>query len=335
MAIEFLDDVNVKSDLTVTPESGEGILTISSNSTYGNTRIKMGNPQATEAVVMSTYVNPGVQYFEIKYDDGTTGSGEFRVKNTEIDCGFNGSTSPITRVSSTGLEITGGLELSGTFKDSSGDVGTAGQVLSSTATGTNWIASGGSGSSGPSLIVSGGGRVYVQTSSDNNARAVVLGGSIGFGFYNWSVPLISYANLSFSGLGTPNTSVTQVTPSSANQGAFQVLQSGTISIQGTIEGQSNADIYSEDVYIYVFKVPAAIVTAMGNGGVQNATNYTLVASASCTMPSTSASSRPQRFASTNGVSVNAGDWVLGSVSFAGTVTATRYLYTNFQMLTTP
>ena len=335
MAIEFLDDVKVEADLTVTPESGEGILTINSNSSYGNTRIKMSNPQGGEATVMSSYANPGANYFEIKYDNGATGSGEFRVKNTEIDCGFDSSSTPITRVSSTGLEITGGLELSGTFKDSSGDVGTAGQVLSSTGTGTNWIASGGSGSSGPSLITSGGGRVYVQTSTDNNERAVVMGGSIGFAYYNWSIPLISYANLSFSGLGTPNSSVTQVTPSSANQGAFQVLQSGTISIQGTIEGQNNADIYSEDVYIYVFKVPAAIVTAMGNGGAQNATNYTLVASAICTMPTTSASSRPQRFASSNGVSVSAGDWVLGAVSFDGVVTATRYLYTNFQMLTTP
>ena len=333
MAIEFLDDVKVEADLTVKPESGEGLLTISSSDTYGNTRIKMGNDTSSEAVVMSTYVNPGANYFEIKYDNGAAGSGQIRVKNTEIDCGFLGATT--TRVSSTGLEITGGLELSGTFKDSSGDVGTNGQVLSSTATGTNWINAGGSGSSGPSLIVSGGGRVYVQTSTDDNARAVVLGGSIGFSYYNWSIPLISYANLSFSGLGTPNSSVTQVTPSSANQGAFQVLQSGTISIQGTIEGQNNADIYSEDVYIYVFKVPAAIVTAMGNGGAQNATNYTLVASAICTMPSTSASSRPQRFASSNGVSVSAGDWVLGAVSFDGVVTATRYLYTNFQMLTTP
>ena len=326
MAIEFLDDVKVEADLTVKPESGEGLLTINSNSTYGNTRIKMGNIDVPQATVMSTYVSPGAKHFEIKYDDGTLGSGEFKVKNAEIDCGFNSSSTPITRVSSTGLEIKGGLQLSGTFEDSSADVGTAGQVLSSTATGTNWI-------NPPCLIASGGGRVYVTTATDNNDRAIVLGGNLGFGFYNWSIPLISYANLSFSGLGIPNTSVTQVTPVNANQGAFQVLQSGTISIQGTIEGENQADIYGEDVYIYVFKVPAAIVTAMGNGNPQNATNYTLVASAICTMPTTSASSRPQSFASSNGVSVNAGDWVLGAVSFDGVVTATRYLYTNFQMLT--
>ena len=103
MAIEFLDDVKVEADLTVTPESGEGILSINSNSSYGNTRIKMSNPQGGEATVMSSYANPGANYFEIKYDNGATGSGEFRVKNTEIDCGFDSSATPITRVSSTGL----------------------------------------------------------------------------------------------------------------------------------------------------------------------------------------------------------------------------------------
>lgn len=39
--------------------------------------------------------------------------------------------------------IYGNLELDGTLLDSSGDAGTSGQVLSSTATGTNWINSGG------------------------------------------------------------------------------------------------------------------------------------------------------------------------------------------------
>lgn len=348
MAIEFLDDVTVEAELTVKPESGDGLLTINSAATYGTSRIYMGNAAQPEAGLLLTYANPGASYCMLQYNIGT-GTSEIRLKPVQIDFSFQGSTSPITRMTSTGLginlgssvspseklEVNGNFKLTGAFKDSSGDSGTSGQVLSSTGSGTNWTASGGSGSSGPSLITSGGGRVYVQTSTDDNARAVVMGGSIGFSYYNWSIPLISYANLSFSGLGTPNTSVTQVTPASAAQGAFQVLQSGTVSIQGTVEGQNSADIYSEDVYIYVFKIPAAIVTAMGNGGAQNATNYTLVASAVCTMPTTGASARPQSFQSTNGVSVNAGDWVLGAVSFDGVVTATRYLYTNFQMLTTP
>jgi hypothetical protein len=34
---------------------------------------------------------------------------------------------------------TAGIQVTGTLKDSSGDVGTSGQFLSSTATGTNWV----------------------------------------------------------------------------------------------------------------------------------------------------------------------------------------------------
>ena len=48
----------------------------------------------------------------------------------------------ITTVGSVGVEVTGDLSVTGTFKDSSGDVGVAGQLLSSTLTGTDWINSG-------------------------------------------------------------------------------------------------------------------------------------------------------------------------------------------------
>ena len=41
------------------------------------------------------------------------------------------------------VEVTGNIQVDGGFKDSSGDIGTAGQILSSTATGTNWINNGG------------------------------------------------------------------------------------------------------------------------------------------------------------------------------------------------
>jgi hypothetical protein len=318
MAIEFLDDVKVEANLEVNSEV-----------TYGSPTIKMGNGSSSAFATITASSNPGSTgaYLELKYDNlsGTAGSGDFKITRSSINCSFAGSTTPITRVSSTGLEITGGLELSGTFKDSSGDVGTVGQVLSSTATGTNWI-------NPPCLIASGGGRVYVTNVTDNNDRALVLGGSIGFGFYNWSTQMRG-ATSSFTGLGNPGTTTTSVTPYSAVQGAFQVLKSGTIRIQGTCEGQNSSEVYNDKVYIYVFKLPAAIVTSMGDGSDQPNSNYTLVASAECTMPSTGASQRPQSFESSNGESVSAGDWVFASLSFAGTVTATRYFYTNFSMAT--
>jgi hypothetical protein len=207
---------------------------------------------------------------------------------------------------------------------------TSGQVLQSTSTGVmSW---GDAGASSPTLIASGGGRAYVTTSTDNNDRALVLGGSIGFSYYNWSVQMRA-ATSSFTGLGVPGTTTTSVTPSSAAQGAFQVLKSGTIRIQGTCEGQNNSEVYNDKVYIYVFKLPLNIVAAMGNGSGQANSSYTLVASAECTMPVSGASQRPQSFESSNGETVSAGDWVFASLSFAGTVTATRYFYTNFSMAT--
>ena len=42
-----------------------------------------------------------------------------------------------------GSRVTGNLRVDGTIIDTSGDVGTSGQVLSSTGTGTNWITAGG------------------------------------------------------------------------------------------------------------------------------------------------------------------------------------------------
>lgn len=44
-----------------------------------------------------------------------------------------------------GTRVYGSLQVDGTLLDSSGDAGSSGQVLSSTATGTNWVAAGGGG----------------------------------------------------------------------------------------------------------------------------------------------------------------------------------------------
>ena len=63
--------------------------------------------------------------------------------NTNINLQHQGSTKLQTL--STGVNITGNLEVSGylqvdgVIKDSSGDAGNSGQILSSTGTGTNWI----------------------------------------------------------------------------------------------------------------------------------------------------------------------------------------------------
>lgn len=52
-----------------------------------------------------------------------------------------------------GSRVYGSLQVDGTLLDSSGDAGTSGQVLSSTGTGTNWIDSGGGGSSAMKVAI--------------------------------------------------------------------------------------------------------------------------------------------------------------------------------------
>lgn len=61
-----------------------------------------------------------------------------RVK--KLDVGISGYTDNTQVVGVIGdSTFNGSLQVTGTIKDSSGDVGTSGQILSSTATGTNWI----------------------------------------------------------------------------------------------------------------------------------------------------------------------------------------------------
>jgi len=444
MAIEFLDDVNVEADLTVKPESGNGLLTINSSDTYGNTTIKMGNDTSPEAVLLSAYSNPGADYFEIKYDSGATGSGEFKVGQTEIDCCLDGSSSPITRVSSTGLQITGGLQLSGTFEDSSGDVGTAGQVLSSTGTGTDWISAGGADTNiantdltsnanrtltlgtyslsfldsnaatiakfnslgnevyastfsvrtnsattaptlrlsagtssryvgikspdtlalttnyilptgygnagdvlsvetagaltqqmkwtggGADVILSGGGKVEMTTSSDASARALLFGGADGFNDSNWNV--IAGPNSPGSSLGTPGTTTFSCDPVSVMNALFRSPKSGDINISGTVKFSAGTNS-STNSFVRVYKVPAAFVTDMENGDDPGTSiSCTLVAAIQVDTPSLNVDTRPRNYISINGVSISSGDYVFATYSYRGRLTSTKYFTHNFQLL---
>jgi hypothetical protein len=206
---------------------------------------------------------------------------------------------------------------------------TNGQILASQTDGTmSWEDS----SPTPTLVMGGGGRVAISTTIANNARFAVCGGTLGFNYYSWSTAMYN-GTPDFTGLGVPGTSTSIVTPYLGNQGAFKVVREGEISIQGTVEGSNNSEVYDEDVFIYVFKVPSAIVTAMGNGGAQDNTAYELVASAKCTMPSSNASSRPQSFVSTNGETLDKDDWVFAAMAFDAAVTSTRYFYVNFNVYT--
>jgi hypothetical protein len=206
-----------------------------------------------------------------------------------------------------------------------------GLILASQTDGTmSWAAS----APTPTLIMGGGGQVRITTSVDNNARIVVCGGSYGFNYYAWNENVYGAAP-DFTGLGVTvgTISTTLVTPTKANRGQFKSISGGKVQISGTIRSVNNSDIYNSVTYIYVFKVPDAIVTSMGDGTAQSSTDYTLVASASCTMAASDTSNRPQSFASSNGVNIDKDDWIFVGVAFANQVSANRYLELNFNVYT--
>ena len=95
-----------------------------------------------------------------------------------------------------GSQVFGSLRVNGTFLDSSGDAGTSGQVLSSTETGTNWVAAGGGG--GITNYAK-----YVGTGTPN------VNGSTAYSQISWinTTPVFSSGTWSASatGITVPNT----------------------------------------------------------------------------------------------------------------------------------
>lgn len=70
------------------------------------------------------------------YDDSDTGM--YRITNNQLGFSTNGINA-LSIDASQNINIPQNLSVAGTYIDSSGDVGTSGQILSSTNTGTNWI----------------------------------------------------------------------------------------------------------------------------------------------------------------------------------------------------
>jgi len=71
--------------------------------------------------------------------NGIKGIGVYGRAGNTLGIGVYGSSPYLAGYFSGDVQITGGLLLQEEFKDKDGDAGTAGQILSSTATGTNWI----------------------------------------------------------------------------------------------------------------------------------------------------------------------------------------------------
>lgn len=194
---------------------------------------------------------------------------------------------------------------------------------------------GGTSSSGPVFITSLGGRVQVSTSADASAQNIVLAGSLGANYFSWGTNVFTGANGVSSGLGTPNTNTFRSgTGYNINNGLFRVLSNGTATIAGTIEWDSNSEVASQTMRIFVWKIGSDELRAMDNGTYDSAWGGTLVASTSITAPARYQNISPMRFKSTNGVSVSSDDMVFATCVYDGTVTRTRYFFINYQLYTT-
>ncbi len=79
----------------------------------------------------------------IYFSDSTDGAGRIRYDHNDgspDEMSFYTASTKRFYINGTGnATFTGNVQVTGAFKDSSGDAGTSGQILSSTATGTNWI----------------------------------------------------------------------------------------------------------------------------------------------------------------------------------------------------
>ena len=101
------------------------------------------NAVTVGALTASSIIKSGGTASQFLKADGSVDSSVYLTSYTETDTldsvtGRGASTTNAVTVG--GATVNGNLSVTGTIADSSGDVGTSGQILSSTGTGTNWIA---------------------------------------------------------------------------------------------------------------------------------------------------------------------------------------------------
>jgi hypothetical protein len=183
---------------------------------------------------------------------------------------------------------------------------------------------------GADVILSGGGKVEITTSSDSSARALLFGGADGFNDSNWNV--VAGPNSPGSSLGTVGTTTLSCDPVSVMNALFRSPKSGDINISGTVKFSSGINT-STNTFVRVYKVPAAFVTDMENGDDPGTSiSCTLVAAIQVDTPSLNVDTRPRNYISTNGVSISSGDYVFATYSYRGRLTSTQYFTHNFQLL---
>ena len=243
------------------------------------------------------------------------------------------TTAPTLRLSSgtsnayTGIKSRDTLANSTIYTLPSAD-GAQGDVLATNGSAElSWLTPSG-GSSSPTSVINGGGRITMTTNTDANSKFIIMGGTQGFNYYIWSTLMYSSAP-SFTGLGTPGTSTTLGTPYNANNGTFKANKAGVVQLTGTIEfptGQTGTS------YVYVFKLSSTLISNMTTGTYTASATYTLVASAAIAMPTSNPNITPRIIETKNGETVSASDYLVCAFAFSGTVTSTSYFYTNINLI---
>jgi hypothetical protein len=209
--------------------------------------------------------------------------------------------------------------------------GTSGQVMITNGSGgMSW------GSSRPNVIASGGGQVDITTVTDANARGILFGGAAGFNDYRWVIE--ASATSPGATLGTPGTTTyTGVIPNNIMGAIFNASTTGTVKIAGTMKFDSGTQT-GKSLFVRVYKVPTSFITDMANGDDPGSTMgaCTLVAGVEVVTPSTSPSTRPMSYASSNGVSVSSSDFLFATFAYKGRLSAggTTSIVNNFQLIIT-
>lgn len=191
---------------------------------------------------------------------------------------------------------------------------------------------GGGGSASPVCMISRGGRI--QQATNNYTRELVMSGTIGRSFYNWS-GAVSTTNL--AGLGTPGTSTLNFNGSvytGIDGGAFVPID-GTVHIQGVLKDDSASTVAGTNIWYHVWKMSSTYVAGMASGTFNSSDTPTLVASAQTTTPSSLANITPVSFISTNGITVSQGDYLIATMATDAVVTATEYRVIGYEVYITP
>ncbi len=169
-------------------------------------------------------------------------SGMFRAANDQL--GFSTAGTEALRIDATGnvgigtavpdeaLQVAGNMRLDGSFEDKDGDAGTSGQVLTSTATGTDWVAASAVGTDNQDLsssVVTANESVSIEISGGNNTTINIQDGD--------SNSTNELTDLSLSGntltLTNPATGSNSVTLPTANGSETLVTAGSDISVSGT------------------------------------------------------------------------------------------------------